>query len=54
MENNEKPEVVGAESGRSLKEIASGALDSVKGPVFWLAVGFFACKFMDRRKKTVV
>lgn len=29
---------------------AKNMLDSVKGPVFWLAVGYFACKFLDRKR----
>ncbi len=50
--NNEAPEVVGATT--SIKDMATTALNSVKGPVFWVAIGYFACKFMDRKKKRVI
>lgn len=38
------------EAGKSLKEIGGEVFDAVKGPVFWIAVGYIACKYMDRKK----
>lgn len=31
---------------------AGNIIESIKGPVFWLAVGYFACKFFDRKSKS--
>lgn len=40
----EMPPAVGIMSG------AKNMMDAVKGPVFWLAVGYFTCKFLDRKR----
>lgn len=53
MAQNAQNEVVGAEP-KSLKEMGNDVLNAVKGPVFWLTVGFLICKYIDRKKKTVV
>lgn len=37
--------------GKSIKEVATGFFNSIKTPVFWLAIGYFGCKFMDRKKR---
>ncbi len=51
--NNTQPEVAGQES-KSLKEMSQGFFDSLKGPVLWIAIGYMACKFFDRKKRTVI
>jgi hypothetical protein len=35
----------------SLVGMFQGAIDKVKGPIFWLAVGYIACKITDRKAK---
>lgn len=49
---NSTPEVVGQE--KSLKQMGQDALNTVKGPIFWVAVGYIICKWTDRKKRTVV
>lgn len=44
---------MGAET-TGLVGAAQGLLDKVKGPVFWFAIGFVACKLIDRKKKRIV
>ena len=34
----------------SAKEGIKSVFDSIKTPVFWLAVGYIACKVLDRKK----
>ena len=40
--------------GGSLKDMATNFFDSLKGPVFWVAVGFVTCKFLDRKKGKII
>jgi len=37
--------------GKSIKEAGKDFFNSIKTPVFWLAIGYGICKFMDRKKK---
>lgn len=40
--------------GDSLGAGVNTWLDKLKGPVFWVAVGYITCKFLDRKKVKVV
>lgn len=53
MNKTQTPEVVGADS-KSIKDMAVGFYESIKGPIFWTAIGYTVCKFMDRKKKRVI
>jgi hypothetical protein len=46
----EVPKANGEENGKSLKEAGAAIFDAIKGPVFWIAVGYGVCKYMDRKK----
>jgi len=49
---NNNISTVGQEGG--LVNQVQGLFDKVKSPVFWVAIGFVTCKFLDRKKKRVV
>lgn len=52
--NSQSPiTTMGAETS-GLVASAQGLLDKIKGPVFWFAIGFVACKLIDRKKKRIV
>ena len=36
--------------GRSIKEAGLDLFNAIKTPVFWLAIGYGICKYMDRKK----
>lgn len=40
--------------GKSIKEAVSGFFNAIKTPVFYIAIGYVTCKFLDRKKRTVV
>jgi len=51
MADNNAPENIPDNPGKSIKEMSTDLFNSLKTPVFWVALGFLTCKFMDRKNK---
>jgi hypothetical protein len=46
----EKTSEMSVAPGTTLTETLNSGLNKIKGPVFWFAIGFALCKYMDRKK----
>ena len=54
MSEEEKAAAAAMVSPEGAKNIIATTFDKVKGPVFWLALGYVVCKYTDRKRLKVL